>query len=199
MVGNLELSKRAEYCEFFNIEVCRITSKIEYFDCGKHLNDEDSSDFEEQLYANLMQCICNLDHDYYVIRGESFKQCGFDDNLNDVTPEALQSSMCSVALRATESSYIEDYVSSIEAEQSQAWTDTEGWHHFSDYQAFEDIYSSNDYSSQVSLILKSMSDSQRTSESTKSSTSTTRKGSSSNIAVTVGCGSLFSLVLLSLL
>lgn len=96
-----------------------------------------------------------------------------------------------------ESSYIGDFVSSFEVYQSQILTETEGWYTINDILALRDEYNSDDLSSQVSSVLKSISDSQRTNGSIKSHTTT--KGSSSNLAVTVGCGSLFSLILLSLL
>jgi len=209
VVGHLELLKRDEYCEFLNFEVCRIRDKIRYFSCElpySDLNDdnddyiyEDHSVSEQKFIRYMYQCMCKLDHDFFLIWSECNRQCGFDGSGVGVTPEAIQSTVCSIALGATESSYIEDYVSSMDAEISRAQTDTEGSYHISDWGAYNDIYNSTDYSSQVSSILKSISDSKNKSESTKSSTATTTKGSSSNIAVTVGCGSLFSLALLALL
>lgn len=201
VVGTSELLKREKYCEIENIEVCRIQSKIQYFSCGKPFYDDNDAfdydndfEYEEHLFANLTQCYCELGQDYYTLLNECHKQCGFDDN---ETPEVLHSSMCSEVLRMKESSYIGVFVSSFEVYQSQILTETEGWYTINDILALRDEYNSDDLSSQISSVLKSISDSQRTNGSIKSHTTT--KGSSSNLAVTVGCGSLFSLILLSLL
>lgn len=203
--SSFELIKKEEeeYCGIDTVEACLIERKIELYSCqlpfeddNIHNDSEDYFEYQERAVTNYTQCLCELGQDYYIITNECYKQCGFD--YYD-TPEELRSSVCSEALRMKESSYIGYYVSLEVKVISKKLTEVQTEHYLQDMLVFKDLENSDDLSSQVSSILKSISDSQRTSNNSSIKSHTTTKGSSSNLAVTVGCGSLLSLILLSLL
>ncbi|KAI3405451.2 hypothetical protein KGF56_001738 [Candida oxycetoniae] len=199
-LANLDILKRADTPNLCDSQVC--------LDAGKHLDDNCNSDVD-----NLLSCICSIDvdNDYWNKMTDCVNGCGYQQATNSaISNSELRQMYCDAA----------KVYSSLSTELSNQ-SGTESATNSIDFSAIMSDLSnaataseSKDPSSAIAAILNTLSalstegtessgsGSSTTNSQSGSSASTTPGSSttgSSNIAATIGCGSLISLVLLSIL
>ncbi|KAI5967354.1 hypothetical protein CANMA_003174 [Candida margitis] len=213
--ADFDLFKRDhDDCNVANIEACREANKMKYVNCEIYDNDSDyESDSEEEYYAEKQKdrCVCNLQDEYYTKVSECAKQCG---NSYELKPEFLKSKACSQA--SSIKPRFAAYVSSRDQTGTPAWSVTAITSAVPSTEAMSLKFSKAEASIKPLADSNSMSARSEGSSSSSAATASSMEGSStakagitepattstqssSNFAVTVGCGSLILLILLSLL
>ncbi|KAI5969207.1 hypothetical protein CANMA_001760 [Candida margitis] len=197
VLGTVGSFQRERNCDASKIEACRVANEIKYYNCEifyddsdedtdtdtdhdhdhDHHDDEDDRQYDsdaEEYYVErkVSQCVCGLGDDYYTIWTECAKYCDHDGRI-DLHSEAMKSSVCAEASKVVPNSYLASYISSRDQTQSLAWTKTKDLDHRTD-----------DLSSRISAIMKSISGSSNTGESIEPALSTTEGVSSDTAAKT---------------